>query len=90
MNKKQYEEAGKLFIDLGKYLITAIFFGQFFSETIHISFSLLMAAPIMAVLFIYLGLRLLGTDKDTTARNVKPFKNNTSKIHTNKQSKKQQ
>lgn len=79
MNRKQYEEAGKLLIDLGKYLITAIFFGQFFSESINISLALLLVAPTLAIALIYAGLRLLGTQKDTNRRSVNSHKNNTSK-----------
>lgn len=80
MNRKQYEEAGKLLIDLGKYLITAIFFGQFFSESINIGFALLFAAPTLAIVLIYAGLRLLGTNKDDNGRPAKTHRNNASKI----------
>lgn len=88
MNRKQYEEAGKLLIDLGKYLITAVFFGQFFSESINISFALLLAAPTLAIFLIYVGLRLLGANKDTNGRTANSHRNNSIKPRRNKQIKK--
>lgn len=88
MNKKQYEELGKLWIDLGKYLITAIFFGQFFSENVNISFSLLLAAPALAVVLISLGIRLLGAGEDAFDNDTK--RKRSKRTPKNKQSKKQQ
>lgn len=88
MNRKQYEEAGKLLIDLGKYLITAVFFGQFFSESINISFALLFAAPTLAIFLIYVGLRLLGVNKNTNGRTEKLHRNNVTNTRRKKTNKK--
>lgn len=67
MNKKQFEELGKFWIDLGKYIATAILIGQLFSEHYTLSLALWFLAGGLAFLCVALGLWLMrfGKDEDT-------------------------
>lgn len=59
MTKKQFEELGKFWIDLGKYIATAILIGRFFSEQYPLSTVLWCLAIFSAFLCVALGLWLM-------------------------------
>lgn len=56
MTKKQFEELGKFWIDLGKYIATAILIGRFFSDQYTLSTALWGLAVLSAFLCVVLGL----------------------------------
>lgn len=64
MTKKQFEELGKFWIDLGKYIATAILIGQLFSEQYTLSLALWFLAGGLAFLCVALGLWLMRFGKE--------------------------
>lgn len=69
MKKKQFEELGKFFIDLGKYLITAILFGKIFQEQWDIAWGWFLVVSLTSVAFVAFGIWLMhfGRENNQTA-----------------------
>ena len=59
MTKKQFEELGKFFVDLGKYLITAILFGKIFQEQWNIAWGWFLLVSLTSVVFVAFGIWLM-------------------------------
>lgn len=70
MTKKQYEELGKLWIDLGKYIATAILIGSFFSDQYELSAGLWWLAILSAFMCVALGLWIMSFGKNDNPPSV--------------------
>lgn len=67
MTKKQFEELGKFFVDLGKYLITAILFGKIFQEHWNIAWGWFLLVSLTSVAFVAFGVWLMHFGKKENA-----------------------
>lgn len=59
MTKKQYEELGKFWVDIGKYIFTAILIGSFISDKWSLPLSMWILVAILAIGLVSLGIWLM-------------------------------